>query len=470
MGRGTISGGGENGLYSLTLDVGKDLKTKALTAFDAELADVNALIAKLQADVSGLAAQRAELLATVDAAINALAAAMQANPKPSAAELQALTKAAQDAAAPVFRVNAELAMAQDGLNGAEAQKMQLLRDRGAMESVQAERTVSAWCVDYTTDAEGEVGTIEVPGEPQRVLIAPGGGAGLGKLMARALMSPEQAFYNAAILPGWQRWKPTYRVGTITALALEANTANVTLDAAVSTAQGLSVMRKDAPLALAGVPVQYMSCNALAFEVGDRVVVAFAGMSWDDPRVIGFVQNPRACFPRISISDDSVVIGGPASGINSLRGLYFYLEGSTKEWWDQEGLIVTINSTEAEKAYTSPIGFDVAPERFIAFKTGVLGLVSLGETDTYHELGFHRENDLTRCWFINPILTGSISTPQERLVSLRIEKDEFVFMDVDFVFTVAYIGGFFVWKVTVDNKIKDRMFRPNEYDGFYVEVS
>jgi hypothetical protein len=298
MGRGTIAGGGSNGFYSLTLDVGKEQKTKAMAAFDAELADVNALIEKLQADVNALSEKRAGLLAQVDAAINALAAAMQADPKPTAAELQALTKAAQDAAEPVFKVNAELALAQDGLNGAEAQKVQIQKDRGALESVQAERTVSAWCADLTENATGTVATIEVPGEPQRVLIAPGGRAPVeadGALAARALMSPGQVFWCAAVLPGWQRFKPDYRVGTVIAVNTTNDTAAVTLDEVFSSAQGLNVM--NGPLALQNVPVEYLDCNASAFEDGDRVVVQFEDRDWTNPKVIGFVDNPKPCLPR-----------------------------------------------------------------------------------------------------------------------------------------------------------------------------
>ena len=38
----------------------------------------------------------------------------------------------------------------------------------------------------------------------------------------------------------------------------------------------------------------MTCNAKAFEVGDRCVVEFGGQDWASPRVIGFVDNPKPC--------------------------------------------------------------------------------------------------------------------------------------------------------------------------------
>jgi hypothetical protein len=48
--------------------------------------------------------------------------------------------------------------------------------------------------------------------------------------------------------------------------------------------------------LSAVPVQYMNCNAMAFEVGDRCVVAFTGQDQAAPKVVGFRDHPKACAP------------------------------------------------------------------------------------------------------------------------------------------------------------------------------
>ena len=61
--------------------------------------------------------------------------------------------------------------------------------------------------------------------------------------------------------------------------------------AQSSAQRLDVNQATT---LANVPVVYMSCNAAAFEVGDRVIVEFQANDWKQPRVIGFVDYPKAC--------------------------------------------------------------------------------------------------------------------------------------------------------------------------------
>jgi hypothetical protein len=138
----------------------------------------------------------------------------------------------------------------------------------------------------------------------------------GKLLHRYVHTPEQLFYNVATLPGWQKWKPMFRVGRITAIDYDADTASVELDEARSSAtgegtegspttgkdwdgppgdpQGLKV-NQDMPLDQ--IPVVYMECNADAFEVGDRVIVEFPEQEWDNARVIGFESHPQECPSR-----------------------------------------------------------------------------------------------------------------------------------------------------------------------------
>lgn len=153
----------------------------------------------------------------------------------------------------------------------------------------------AWCADLSEDLEDEVTIMAVPGEPQNILIAPGSG-GLtptdseSLLLARAAMTPEQAYANAAILPGWQKWRPTYRAGTITDIDYEADTASVALDIAFSSAADLEINQ---PEPLTNIPVSYMNCDADAFLVGDRVIVQFP-FAWSGATVIGFESHPVGC--------------------------------------------------------------------------------------------------------------------------------------------------------------------------------
>ncbi len=177
--------------------------------------------------------------------------------------------------------------------------------KAELAAVQAEQTrlsqvlapvrSAAWCVDLTETATGVVATVDIPDEGKLALIAPGAPAPVaadGALAAREAMKGHQVYWCAAALPGLQKWRPQYRRGTITALDTGADTADVTLDSTdTSSASSLTINQTPA---LSAVPVQYMTCNAQAFEVGDRCVVRFVNRDWAQPRVIGFESNPKSC--------------------------------------------------------------------------------------------------------------------------------------------------------------------------------
>jgi hypothetical protein len=175
-----------------------------------------------------------------------------------------------------------------------------------------EHNREAWCADLTEDASGEVATIEAPNEPGQILIVPGGRAPAdadGRLMMRGAMTSAQVAWNWAVLPGWQKWRPTYRVGTLTDKDDDMNQGTVDFDVARSTATGIPrATRFNAAWGMggdaAGLPVnqedpgwiefEYMECDSLAFDIGDRVVVEFRGQDWGSPMIIGFESWPRYC--------------------------------------------------------------------------------------------------------------------------------------------------------------------------------
>lgn len=185
--------------------------------------------------------------------------------------------------------------------------------------VQTEFSASAWCADYTDDIANntDVGLIEIPGEGRdNVIIQPGYQENSnydperdGALFPRLAQSAEQVFFNAAMLPGWQRFQPTYRTGIMTAVDMISDTANVSLDSARSSAMNLDINQS---VELQGIPVRYMSCNAAAFEVGDHVLVRFENQRWDSPEVIGFTRDPRPCDADLYVSAYSSLLGGVVS--------------------------------------------------------------------------------------------------------------------------------------------------------------
>lgn len=157
-----------------------------------------------------------------------------------------------------------------------------------------EPVISAWCADYQPSLTGEVATIEIPDERGTILIRPGDtthGTADGQMFPAVAQTPEQIFFNLAMLPAVQLRLPGYRSGTITEIDYEAHLCNLDLDLEYSSAQSTPI---NEVFSLSNVPIQYMICNSHAFSVGDSVVVEFQNRSWSQPRVIGFMNNPQQC--------------------------------------------------------------------------------------------------------------------------------------------------------------------------------
>jgi len=103
---------------------------------------------------------------------------------------------------------------------------------------------AVWCADLTEDLEAgaEVGTIEVNGETGQILITPGGdtAAALGRLQHPAASTPAGVAYNMALMPAWQKWRPTYRIGEILGIDTGADTCTVGIEDQRSRYQGIPI--------------------------------------------------------------------------------------------------------------------------------------------------------------------------------------------------------------------------------------
>lgn len=175
-----------------------------------------------------------------------------------------------------------------------AENLAALKRRNLLQSIPEGRELEAWCADYTLDLSGTVGLVDVNDEGgQGVIIQPGfnGAADYdrrrdGALFPALAQTGIQTYFNAALLPGVQKWLPRYRVGVITSIS--GDVCNVTLDAAASSAQALPINVKDV---LAEVPILYMDCDGAAFQTGDRVLVRF---TQSGPLIVGFEREPVPC--------------------------------------------------------------------------------------------------------------------------------------------------------------------------------
>lgn len=291
MGKGTIASGGADGLYSVTLDYGQAARDARVADINADLARLVTTIAALQAALDAAQAIEDAQRIVVDAAIETYIAVSKAGVK---AAIEPALDAYTEAATALAKLKGDTARVRIPLDLMKARQVQLTKDLARWTALVMTETVPAWCADLTEDATGLVATVEIPGENKLVLIAPAAPAPVaadGLLTAREVQTPAQVFWNAAVLPGWQKYKPTYRRGTITAIDHTADTADVTLDADLSSAQALNI---NPAATLAAVPVQYMTCHSAAFEAGDKCVVKFTNQDWAQPKVVGFVDHPKSC--------------------------------------------------------------------------------------------------------------------------------------------------------------------------------
>lgn len=296
MGRATITAESREsgGLYTVSIDYGTQWRDEQVAALDAQISELDAQIAGFQGTLDAFkATEEGPAESRLNAAVLAFVAVSGATPaNPGAVEA---ARREHDAALRALvdvrgRYRAlELTIEEMRSRVAAARKR-----RAELAALELAEVVEAWCADYTLDASGEVATIDIPGESGRAIIAPGAPAPTatdGELVAREAQEGLQVFFNAAILPGWQRWMPTFRIGELLRVDIGADVVDVQLDDAASSAQGLPI---NAASLLYDVPVRYMTCNAAAFEAGDRVVVQFDEQEWDAPSVIGFETNPRPC--------------------------------------------------------------------------------------------------------------------------------------------------------------------------------
>lgn len=297
MGKARIVSGGTDGQYVIELDLGFDRVATRLQKLTEKIAALTAEITPLEGALETVELALTESIAALDLAISEYALVMgDANStaeqrEAARAKVTAAYTVKENAAIPVRFLKQKLGLLRIQRSSLESEKKQL-------DEVDTLKTKIAWCADLTefAPANASVATIEVPGELGTILVAPGARAPVaadGKFLAREAMSGPQAYFNAAILPGWQKFKPTYRFGTITFLDAENNLADVSLQAATSSAQALNVNRETE---LTDVPIEYMTCNAAAFEEGDEVVVQFVGQNFSQPKVIGFKTNPKPCIP------------------------------------------------------------------------------------------------------------------------------------------------------------------------------
>ncbi|MGM0703893.1 MAG: hypothetical protein ACQEUG_16045 [Pseudomonadota bacterium] len=287
MGKGRVLSAHGEGRYTIEIvedraraESARALAVQRVSELDGRISNLDQQIGAAQADVDAAAAAQ-------NAAIEQYRLDM-AETGESDIDLGAWAQAVLDAAADRDRLRTQQRLLETQRAAAQSRI-----DR--IDALPPLRQIEAWCADYTEDLAGEVATAEIPGEIGQVIIKAGfeDGAAWSPVVDGAIQpalagTPAGVFYNLAMLPGWQKWRPTFRIATIS--NIDNDLCDIALDPATSSQQGLNV---NAQGSYTGVPIMYMDCNGDAFEDGDRVLVAFSG-STGQPMVVGFEQEPKAC--------------------------------------------------------------------------------------------------------------------------------------------------------------------------------
>jgi hypothetical protein len=303
MGKGAIIAPVGDGLYQMVIDVDISGVNDRIATLQSDLASLESeAIPALEAELSSAAVELVTATQELDAAILA----------DVADDLDVATNAYISAMTEHRRASA-------AYNVAIGKKTALATEIKTIEKyLPKSSNLQVWCADRSVDLSGDVATIEIAGERKKILIRPGYNNRAifnrqehGQLVPIVACSPAATFYNLAMMPGWQRWMPTYRIASITDIFIENDTCSIVVESETSSVSGGTI---DQNLVIHNVPIEYMTCNAEAFAEGDRVVVEFVGQDWNDPLVIGFADNPKPCgtavdrcpsFFEIKISGSSI---------------------------------------------------------------------------------------------------------------------------------------------------------------------
>ena len=388
MGRAVIVSNEGAGAYTVRQVVSQGRARARLAALQAKSAALDPKIteaARLQAEDVAAADYALGRLNTaleqVPIAQDALAAAQMAliniRFTGTAAEIAAAELAVQQAEALVAAVVHERKYWE---NEMQATLTRAMKSDGALQSLRLEKaglesgirtlannlpgvispTENAWCWDYTVDLEigATVGTVDagrLKGNEPLVIWSEGTNPSTrwGTLCATMDLTPEGAFYNLAMLPGVDRWRPRFRTARVTAAGVLANTLDVhvnPLNLTTTSPIRSWTLNCDQSTWLDGVPVEYMGLASPGdlFAVGDDVVIEFregkkpvpgtpwpggsgapwlGGGDWSHPVCVGFAHDPKPCWPDVLYDGQQFLstLEGPLTWSLEILAQFFWVD-------------------------------------------------------------------------------------------------------------------------------------------------
>lgn len=186
-------------------------------------------------------------------------------------------------------------IAEDEVAKLQADKVERDRRLGTLQELMAgkDTPIAMWACQYTEDLQpgDTVSTAEVPGYNRALYrnIIPQTTSGM--LRHAEAMNAELVFFLAAMEPGHLKWMPMWRYGVIT--ATQGQTCDIDLlDTGLRRLSASENIDLDAEYSLDAVAIDH-PCQDL-FEVDDVVLIQYQGHQRDDPRVIGWREEPREC--------------------------------------------------------------------------------------------------------------------------------------------------------------------------------
>lgn len=195
------------------------------------------------------------------------------------------------------------------INTLKLRKVSLQKEKVFLENAMLPEEKLIWCADYTESlpVNSIVGTIEIDEDDYHINIAPKGSLTDGKLQPVAVSTPSAVFYNMALMPAVQRWKPTYRAGRIVSVDYKKGVCTVRLDnpnysrasRLINNHQDIAINQytnaETKETVLVNIGIEYMNHNYEVFAINDHVIVNIAGRNWNSNpqmKVIGFYTNPK----------------------------------------------------------------------------------------------------------------------------------------------------------------------------------
>ena len=322
----------------------------------------------------------------------------------------------------------------------------------------------AWCVAHNEDLSGQTASIECDYNLERDIhtnqirnesgiwlpaeITPPDSA----LQHSLATSAWAAWFNLCVMPAAQRHKARYRIAVINGLDKEANTCNLTFQGRYDVSKDSSRLLDDAPIhpqfseaqqmSVSDVPIEYMTCDAATFEVGDKVIVdCHTGVG--TPTVIGYYEKPRQCcqYP------DLFVIDRPLNTTYPPHYLQFYIEGS-------------LGMSPSDFVANITASINNIPARIEITLLGIVA-ISIADDGIYRGLQYS-DSKWRYIWWSSLGLNNTPDTATIVMWSKCRGENEKV-MDITITLNTYQ-------DIDIVSRVKNKAFRPESLNGTYVTIT